>query len=298
MKTPFENRGPVLVTGPTGNVGLEVTKKLVAAGRSVRGLLRDPGRGASVLTDAGVTESVDLIGYDFLKGPPSLKVFEEVSQLFLLRPPAIADVERHIFPFLYAARRAGVRHVVFLSVMGAQFAPFIPHRRVEKKIEHLAFDFDFIRPGFFMQNLDTAFSEFIREDDEIVAPAGKGKTSFVDARDVGEAGALLLLRPGRGRRTHEVTGPEAMDYYEVAELLGDALGREIRYPRPSPGEFRRRALDRGWDPDYVKVVNRLFLTVRLRLAHRVTDTLPPLLGRAPRRMTDYIDDYQTCWQKR
>ncbi len=249
------------------------------------------------MAEAGVGESVELLAYDFLQGPPSLTVFEEVSQLLLLRPPAVDDVDSYIFPFLHAARRAGVRHVVFLSVMGAQFAPLIPHRRIEKKIEHLAFDFDFLRPGYFMQNLNTAFSEFIRKDDEIVAPAGKGKTSFVDARDVGEAGALLLLRPERGRRSHEVTGPKALDYYEVAELLGDALGREIRYPRPSPRQFRKRALERGWDPDYVKVVNRLFLTVRLGLAHRVTDTLPLLLGRAPRRITDYVDDYRLCWQQ-
>jgi uncharacterized protein YbjT (DUF2867 family) len=181
--------------------------------------------------------------------------------------------------------------------MGAQFAPFIPHRKLEKQIDHLSFSYDFLRAGFFMQNLDSVFAPFIRQDDEIVAPAGRGKTSFVDARDVGEAAANLLRAGGGEKRAFDLTGPEALDYYQVARRMSRVLGRRITYTKPGGREFRRRAEAAGFDSEYVAVISRLFLTVRLGVAGRVTGALGDILGRPPRNITTYLKDYKESWAR-
>lgn len=317
-----------MVTGATGNVGHPVLRHLKEWQVPVRAMVRNPERAAERLgTGAapGSGGSVELRRFDFLTDTPGPELFDGVGSLFLMRPPDIGEVKRYLFPFLVAAREAGVRYVVFLSLLGAEKLPVIPHRKVELEIQRLGLPHTFLRAGFFMQNLDTVFREFIRTEDVLPVPAGRGKTSFVDSRDLGEAAARLLLQKARqdpgvhgaeGRtvpgpsqgpsasgpaaaewRAPILTGTEALDYHRVAELLSAELGRDIVYTRPGLGAFRRKALGAGWDTEYVKIVGRLFYTVRFGMAAKVSDDLGRILGRPPRSLAEYIHDYRESWSR-
>jgi hypothetical protein len=48
-----------------------------------------------------------------------------------VRPPQLGNVRRDLLPALDAARRTGVRQVVFLSLQGAERNPVVPHAEVE-----------------------------------------------------------------------------------------------------------------------------------------------------------------------
>ena len=326
----------ILVTGATGNVGLETTRVLLQQGCHVRALLRRPDRARELLhgisdrrgaSATGLPSRLELRSFDFLADSPDQQLFAGVRRLFLVRPPAVGDVGRYMFPFLRAAREAGVAQVVLLSLLGAERMFFVPHRKLEKEIQRLGFSHHFLRAGFFMQNLDTVFVEFIRDAGELPVPAGNGRTSFVDSRDIGEAAARLLLSyppesgptgtravprtpggeevaPGATvefgsvvfRPSYDLTGSEALSYSEVAAVLSRELGREIVYTRPSLRRFRKRALSAGWVSAYTRVVGRLFYTVRFGMAARVSDDLARILGRAPRRLIDYVRDYRDVWK--
>lgn len=126
--------------------------------------------------------------------------FDGVDRLFLVRPPAISDTRRHVNPAIDAARPAGVRHVVLLSLLGAEKNPILPHRRIEQHLEAAGPAWTFLRAGFVMQNLSTTHRPEIRDEGVIAVPAGRGKTSFVDARDIAAAGAIVLAEPGHRNR--------------------------------------------------------------------------------------------------
>jgi uncharacterized protein YbjT (DUF2867 family) len=180
--------------------------------------------------------------------------------------------------------------------MGAERLFFVPHRKLEKEIMRLGFDYSFLRAGFFMQNLDAVFAGFIREHRELPVPAGSGRTSFVDTRDIAEAAYRVLTAGSPPRsRAYTLTGWEAFDYHGVAALLSEELGHEIRYTNPSLREFTSRATASGWDPTYTKVVGRLFSTVRFGMAETVTKDLPILIGRPPGTLQRYIRDYRNVW---
>lgn len=295
----------VLMTGATGNVGLPATRHLLAHGSRVRALVRDPVRARRhILRDRraplepgpGEAESLlELVRFDFLRDTPDPALFQNVRQLFLMRPPVIGDVKTHLFPFLATAQRAGVQHVVLLSLMGAEHIPFVPHRKLEKEILRLDLRHSFLRAGFFMQNLDTVFREFIRDDGELPVPAGNGRTSFVDTRDVGEAAARLILNHGTGSGAFVLTGNEALDYFQVADILSHELQRRIVYTRPSLRAFRRRVGAAGWDTGYARLVGRLFYTVRFGAAVRVSGDLERILERQPRTLQEYVRDYRDAW---
>jgi Sodium:sulfate symporter transmembrane region len=123
-----------------------------------------------------------------------------------------------------AAGRHGVRHVVFLSVLGVNRA--LPHWRVEQDLRATTMAWTFLRPSFFAQNLETAYREAIRDHDAIRVPAGRGRTSFVDTRDVAAVAALVLGDPAsHAGRTTRSPGP-----------LPSTITGWPRCCRPSSGE--------------------------------------------------------------
>ncbi len=295
----------ILMTGATGKVGLPATRHLLARGSRVRALVRDPDRARRRILrdrrdplDVGPGEAaslLELVPFDFLRDTPDPALFRNVRRLFLMRPPVIGDVKTHLFPFLEAAMGAGLEHVVLLSLMGAARMPFVPHRKLEKQILRLGMRHSFLRAGFFMQNLDTVFRDFIRDDGELVVPAGNGRTSFVDTRDVGEAAARLMLNPRPFSSAYVLTGNEALDYSQVAGILSHELKRRIVYTRPSLRAFKRRVSAAAWDPGYARLVGRLFYTVRFGAAARVSGDLERILERQPRSLQEYVRDYRDAW---
>ena len=65
-------------------------------------------------------------------------------------------------------------------------------------------------------------------------PAGRGNTSFIDVRDIGAVAAKILTENGHAKSAYSITGSEALNYYQVAEMLTQVLGRPITYRKPSP----------------------------------------------------------------
>ena len=283
-----------IVTGATGNVGYETVRSLLSSGVAVRAAVRHPEGLTDRITDNPDRLEARCLGFD--GSPPESTLFDGADGILLVRPPQIGDVESLMFPFLRAARQAGVTRIVFLSLLGAQWLPFLPHRKLEKEIQRLGFDYTFIRAGFFMQNLEDVFREFIRDEDELPVPAGESRTSFVDARDLGEAAARLLLTSGPTPTAVRLTGAQALTYHDVARVLSEALARKISYTKPTSRAFEARAAEAGWDRNYITVVSRLFITVRLGMARKVTNDLEQLLGRPARHLEEYVADRKELWQ--
>lgn len=201
--------GAVLVTGATGNVGAAVARHLLARGEPVVSALRDAA-------DPAVVAGSESRAFDFENPEGWADALAGVDRLFLLRPPAIADVQRHLFPVIEAALQHGVRHIVFLSLQGVQFNTATPHHAVEKQLRALKAPFTFLRPNFFMQNLSTTYAAEIRDRSEIAVPAGRARTAFIDVDidididtdDVGRGAACARPAAALHRRAgHDLQGP-------------------------------------------------------------------------------------------
>lgn len=276
---------PVLVTGPTGTVGGPLVELLAARGTPVVAGVRDPGRWG------GAVEAREL---DFERPETFDGALRGIGRVFLMRPPAIADTTRYLRPFVGAAARHAVEHVVFLSVLGVNRA--VPHWRVEQDLRASPLGWTFLRPAYFAQNLETAHRAGIRDHDEIRASAGRGRTSFVDTRDVAAVAALVLADPApHANRAYPLTGPEALDLHRVASLLSAELGRPIDYVPLSPLALRRELRRSGLPGGYVTVRLVIDLVARLGLAATVSDTLGGLLERPPTPLATYLHDRRTCW---
>ncbi|RLM89117.1 SDR family oxidoreductase [Haloarcula sp. Atlit-7R] len=276
----------VLVTGATGTVGRHVTRGVTEGDAAVRAGVRSVERARETLPD-----DAELVRFDFEKPESWGRAFEDIDALFLVRPPEMARVHRHITPAIDAAERVGVEHVVFLSVLGAEKNPLLPHRRIERHLQETDLTYTFLRASFFMQNFYVVHRAEITERNELFMPAGDGKTSFVDARDVAAVGVEALVDSTHRNRAYAVTGPEALTYDDAAAIFSDVLDRDIEYANPGLVEFAVTATRRGVSLPFALVQAVVYTTARLGLASRVTDAVQRVLGRPPQSLTDFVRDH-------
>jgi uncharacterized protein YbjT (DUF2867 family) len=265
----------ILVLGATGKTGRRIAERLQGAGATVRTAAR---RAADVRFDWDDITTHDLA----LRG---------ATAVYLVPPTLRTDFAAPVTAFIDRARSAGVRHVTFLSARGVDLAPAeIPPRAVEL---HLAGADDLghaiVRPGWFMQNFSEGYFR-PSADGSIFAPAGDGVEAFVHADDIAEVAAATLLDPdAHAGAGYTLTGPAALSFAQVAELIGAASGRRIAYVDVSVEEWVAREVAGGMPDDYAGLLAML-LDERLRVSDgaSVTDDVERVTGHAPRGFDEYV----------
>ncbi len=267
----------ILVTGASGNVGTYVVKALLKMGEEVVAAGTEVGK-----LERLFDHKVQAVKLDFTNPATFDGALVGVDRVFLMRPPHLGKPQ-DLYPFIEALKTYPIVLISFLSLMGIEKNTIPPHYKIEKYIERTGIPFAHIRPGFFMQNVSGIHSWEIKNHSQIFIPAGKSKTSFIDAADIGLATATILKSPERFKNTaHTITGPEALDYGQVAEILTKVTGREIKYMSPSLLKYRHRYIkQRGLDKSYVNVTVALYLMTRLGTAKAITDDFKMITGQEP-----------------
>ncbi len=290
----------IVVTGPTGNVGAELIRLLAAHDDQpdFRVISRHP---QAVNEQFGEHISTALVDFDDRSTwDPALA---GIKKLFLLYPlPHPRTVKTRMTPFVDAAVAAGCEHIVYVSVPGADHLKVVPHYGVERHIEASGAHHTFLRASYFMQNLVRAISTHgvdIADNSEIFIPAGNGKTSFVDSRDVAAVALDALLNSAKHLdAAYVLSGPERLHMDQAAEILSEVLGVHIRYAKPSMLQFWVRMKKRGMPLDVLFFMTIVYTLTRTGRNEPLTDTLPELLGRPATSFRQFAEDYHDRWLTR
>ncbi|GAB1422392.1 SDR family oxidoreductase [Anaerolineales bacterium] len=280
----------VLVTGAPGNIGTEVVYALRALKADYRIAAFDTELAKKVFGGAE-----DIVQFDFLKPETYQQTFEGIDRMFLVRPPQLANVKRDIAPALHAAAEAGVKQIVFLSIQGVENNKIVPHYKIEVAIKALGMAYTFLRCGFFMQNLSTTHRDEIKNENIIYIPVGEAKTSFIDARDIAAVAAKVLTEKGHGNQTYTLTGSEALNYYEVAEIMSEVLERKIAYKNPSALGFFFQQIKKGTKLGYAVVVTLLYTITKRGNAEDTSDDVETILQRKPILFEQFVQDNKEIW---
>jgi uncharacterized protein YbjT (DUF2867 family) len=231
---------PVLVIGATGRVGRAVIAELLAADVPVRALARRPA-------SAALPTGVEVVAGD-LTVPDSLDAaLQDISAAFVIwtapQTSAPAVVER-------LAKHAP--RVVLLSSPHQTPHPFFQqpnplaalHANLERLIAVTGVPSTIIRPGMFASNAVLWWSEAIRTGDVVRWPYGEAETAPIHDGDIGAVAARALYEDGHAGRDYVITGPESLSQAEQVSIIGNAIGRPIRFHELSPEEFRRETAGR------------------------------------------------------
>lgn len=278
----------ILVTGFNGKTGFEVAEKLTEKQLPFLCAVRNVEKAKSKYGN-----SFEFVELDFSRPETFEQALTGIQRIFLMYPPG-DNIQFEAF--IRMAKEMGVQHIVYLSLKDVQFMPFIHHYKNEKLIKKYGIPYTFVRAGYFMQNLNDFLFKEIKERKRIFVPAGKGKTSFVDTRDLAEIAAISLsdIKAHRNK-SYVITGDEALDFYEVAEIMSQAMKMKVEYSNPTVKEFKTHMLAAGVDEAFINVVVGIHFPTKLGLAKGIKHDFEKVAGRKPVRMKQYIEDYKESW---
>lgn len=271
--------GKVLVLGATGNVGRPLVTALLAKGEAVRAASRS---GKPV-------EGAEGVVFDYADPATIGPAFEGVDRAFIMAPAGTVDPKGSLLPVVEAAIARKVK-VVFLSVFGADMDDAIPYRQVELALERSGIPFVALRPNWFADNFHTFWKAGLNHG-VIALPAGEGKTSFIDARDIAASAAAALTTDRFDGQAFALTGPEALNYGEAAAVLSQVIGRPVTYTPVDDDTFVSILTGAGVPQDYARFLASIFVPVREGWTGAVTDGVATLTGTAPRSLEAYAKDH-------
>jgi uncharacterized protein YbjT (DUF2867 family) len=286
----------ILVTGAAGTVGGEVVRQLSTKGQFI---IRAAARSANNPTLKDL-KSVEIVELDYNKPETLATSFKDVNKLFLLTPfqSDMLDLTSNL---VNAAKKSGVKYIIKQSVMGADAEPGITpgrlHRQAEKIIQESGIPFSFLRPNFFMQNFVNFYSPMIKSQGALYAPAGDGKVSFVDVRDIAAVAVQALISDNQHKaKAYYITGPEALSYGQTAEILSKGLGKEIKYVNIPDEDARRGMKDMGMDDWSANSLIELFDITRKGYASDITSVVEEFTGRKPISFSQFVKDYAQAFR--
>lgn len=282
----------ILITGASGNVGRYVAQYALANGEAIT----VAGTHVETLTQL-FKDIAKIVYFDFTDPSTFNAALKDVDRVFIMRPPHLGN-PKDLKPFIDKLKEIkDIKLVSFLSLIGIEKNPVPPHYKIEKYIEQAGLPYCHIRPSFFMQNISGIHAFEIKHFNRIVVPVSKALTSFIDAEDIGELTAKVLHEPALFQnKGYSITGPEAIDYYQVAEILSEELEREIVYVNPKPKLAKNYWITiRGLEKEYCKVMDMLYMMTRLGTAKEVTSVFEQVMGKKPHTFKQFVSKHKHSW---
>jgi uncharacterized protein YbjT (DUF2867 family) len=220
------------ITGITGQVGGSVARTLLAAGKSVRAVVRDQKKG-----EAWAQQGCEIALADMNDAGALRKAFAGAEGVLIVPPPIFDPTPgftefRAILAALQSAlTQARPERIVSLSTVGAQAAHenlLSQHTLHEKVLSELSLPITFLRPAWFMENAawDLAPARDAGVIQSFLQPLER-RIPMVATADIGRVAAGLLQERWTGRRIVELEGPRAISPNDIAATLGRLLGRSV-----------------------------------------------------------------------
>ncbi|MCG6400096.1 SDR family oxidoreductase [Vibrio fluvialis] len=269
----------VLVLGASGHVGQPLVAELLAKGEQVKAASRS---GKAFGAAEGVV-------FDFADPTTFDAAFDGVDRAYVMLPGGYVESKALLEPVIQAASERNVK-VVFQSVLGVDADDSIPYRQVEIALENSGVPYVILRPNWFADNFHTYWKAGI-DQGVIGVPAGEGKSSFIDVRDIASSAAAALTTDRFDNQAFNLTGPEALSYAQAAQKISAALGKPVAYQAMEEGAFCDLLKSVGVPADYAEFLTSIFYPVREGWTAGVSDAVATLTGKAPRSLDEYIADH-------
>jgi NADH dehydrogenase len=226
----------ILIVGASGRLGSVVVQHLLTQGKSIRVMTRNP-LGLAHLKQQGV----EIVSGDLRDRASLASACQGVEQVLAAahaldgkgdnNPQTVDDMgNRHLID---AAKAAGVKHFIFVSVQGASPASplefFRIKYRTEEYLQASGLSFTILRPSAYMELWAQLIGQPIREQGKtIIFGRGNNAINFVSVEDVARFVSIALDDTRARNAVIEVGGPENMTMNQLAEIFEHASRRQAK----------------------------------------------------------------------
>ena len=223
-----------LLTGATGYIGGRLMRRLVADGREVRALARNPASLAG--------EPIEVVQGDVIKGEGLRQALDGCESAYYLVHSmeqaagpngAFADLDRRAADnFARAAQEAGVDRVVYLGGLIPEGEAISPHLRSRLEVEEILLDAIpdsvALRASIVIGARSSSFQLLVRLIERLRVLPMPGwrinRTQPIDERDAIEYLARAPVTPAAAGRSLDIAGPDVVTYGQMIERIADSMG--------------------------------------------------------------------------
>lgn len=270
----------IVVTGATGQLGRLVVEGLRKQGADVVAGARN--------TDADLGVEVRELDYDRPETiEPALAGADQVLLISGNEPGK--RIPQHT-AVVDAAKRAGVRHLVYTSAPHADTTPLVlapEHKATEEVIRASGLPFTFLRNGWYHEN----YADSIRQGaatGEIVGAAGDGTVASASRQDFADAAVAVLTGNGHENKVYELTGDTAWTFPQFAAEVAAVAGKPVAYRNLPAAEFQQFLVDAGTPAEVAGFVAALEQNIADGTLGHTPGDLRTLIGRPTTPVADTI----------
>lgn len=275
-----------LIIGSSGTVGSEVVKILHAKNKDVLKATRSKIQNKYEVY-------LDLVTKEGLHS-----AIKNVEKIFMLSPPGHINQNELLNPVIDQAKKEGTQRIILMTAMGANANSESPFRKAELHLINSGISYNIIRPNWFMQNFNSYWIQSILSQNKILLPVAKAKGSFIDARDIARVAAELLMSDKFLNQEFDITGTQALDHHEVAEILSKVSNRRITYEEISSKQMFENLIAAGLPKPYSEFMLMILEFFKLGYSERITDSVEKITGKKPINFETYANDYKDSWVKK
>jgi uncharacterized protein YbjT (DUF2867 family) len=274
----------IVVTGATGNIGRPLVAMLAAAGAPVRAITRTPAT-------AGFPSGVEVAS-------SPREALSGASAVFL-NSRALGD---QLADVIASARDSGVRKVVALSSLNADDDVSRQPSRVRgdrnKEVEQLCIDSGLpwvsLRPAVFVTNFVGMWSAQIKSGDTVGGPYANASAAPIVEADIAAVAAHALSTDELVGQQIPLTGPQAFTNTELVDIIGDVLGRPLRYVEVAPDVVRHRFITLGLGAEFADAYTAM-LADAVGTPALVTTEVEKILGRPATTFARWVSDHRALF---
>lgn len=280
----------VLVIGATGKTGQPVVEQALQSGLPVRAVIRREDDRSAHLRQAGA----ETILGDVHDIKSVREIVEDIDRIYFAYPPHEDRLVEASANIAVAAREAGVTTVVNMSQItvreNARSALTHQHWLSEHIFDDAGVGAIHIRPTFFAENLILFSARTIAEEGKIYLPYGKRAHAPIAAADIARVVVQLLSHPdGLAGQRLLLTGPELYSIREMANIIGQEIGRPVEYIDLPAEQWRKILSDQIGLPKFL--ADHLY---KVALDHQdgifdlKTETVQHLTKTPPQGLRDFV----------
>jgi uncharacterized protein YbjT (DUF2867 family) len=278
----------IVITGATGDVGRSLVALLAGEGAEVRAVTRTPPA-------ADLPAPVEVVAGDPSKPETMTAALSGASALFL-HSRAVNDAASDLVAL---ARELGVRRVVALAAANVDddfaYQPSRYRGDRNKEVEAAAVGSGLgwvsLRPSTFAGNALSAWGDQIRAGDVVRYVYAGFQESPLDERDLAEVAARALLSDDLVGQRVELTGPQSLSHEQMVAVLGDVLGRPLRYQEIPPEAAKHGMLQHGLPAPFVEALMARYAAHLEQPQHPPTPEVEKILGRPARTYAEWVTDH-------
>lgn len=284
----MEIKTQITVFGATGKIGSELLQLLSKAKIETIAVTRNIEKAINLpfvkwcQADIGIKQSL-------------YATMQNSGSVFLLSGPSAGFVAEQN-NVIQVAKEAGVKHIVKISSGAADknsrfFIPKI-HGEVEELLISSGIHYTILRPNGIMQNWLGDIAESVRKERKFYESTGDGKRAHVDRRDIAEVAFKCITEPEKSYdKIYFLTGDQAVNYWNIAAAIGNAINEKVEYVPISLNEARKAMEQKGMPVALIETFISYDEAQQNGETETVTDCVRTLLGKPARTLENFVLDH-------